>query len=198
MPTQHTLIMISKMTHDVAVKAISPGVPPFPRQFKFRNRCLNFVVLSFVVLGWLSSLAAEDTTTDEQRRSTAVALNYSRASLHRIRKNPSIRVLLEEQEKILNHLDLNGIADEEVLKLYSSVLDEISNISWRIVSESFCENATPAHFSGTSGSIRSRLPLKSQLRNMSRPCERAPTAGGITGTSPQRTSWISGKLIRSG
>jgi len=128
MPTQHTLIMIPNMTHDVAAKTTSPGAPPFPRQFKFSNRCLNFVVLSFVLLGWLSSLAADDATTDEQRRSTAVALNYSRASLHRIRKNPSIRVLMEEQEKILNHLDLNGIADEEVLKLYSSVLDEISNI----------------------------------------------------------------------
>ena len=64
--------------------------------------------------------------TDEQRRSAAVALNYSRASLHRIRRNPSVRVMMEEQEKILNHLDLNGIADEEVMKLYSSVLDEIS------------------------------------------------------------------------
>lgn len=70
----------------------------------------------------------DETTTDEQRRAVAVALNYSRAALHRIRRNPSIRVLMEEQEKILNHLDLNGIADEEVLKLYSSVLDEISSV----------------------------------------------------------------------
>ncbi len=66
--------------------------------------------------------------TDEQRRSAAVALNYSRASLHRIRRNPSVRVMIEEQEKILNHLDLDGIADEEVMKLYSAVLDEISQI----------------------------------------------------------------------
>jgi tetratricopeptide (TPR) repeat protein len=66
--------------------------------------------------------------SDQQRRAVAVALNYSRASLHRIRKNPSVRVMLEEQEKILNHLDLNGIADEEVLKLYSSILDEISQV----------------------------------------------------------------------
>lgn len=58
-------------------------------------------------------------------RSTAVALNYSRASLHRIRKNPSVRVTHEEQTKILNHLDFNGVADEEVVKLYSSILDEV-------------------------------------------------------------------------
>ena len=69
-----------------------------------------------------------ETFTEEQRRTAAVALNYSRASLHRIRRNPSVRVMVEEQEKILNHLDLDGIADEEVLKLYSSVLDEISQI----------------------------------------------------------------------
>lgn len=66
--------------------------------------------------------------SDEERRAVAVALNYSRASMHRIRKNPSVRVMMEEQEKILNHLDLNGVADEEVLKLYSSILDEISQI----------------------------------------------------------------------
>ncbi len=67
-------------------------------------------------------------TTEVQRRSAAVALNYSRAALHRIRKNPSVRVMVEEQEKILNHLNLNGIADEEVMKLYSSVLDEVAQV----------------------------------------------------------------------
>ncbi len=67
-------------------------------------------------------------TDDAGRRSAAVALNYSRAALHHIRRNPSKRVLYEEQEKILNHLNLNGVADEEVLKLYSGVLDEISQI----------------------------------------------------------------------
>jgi hypothetical protein len=66
--------------------------------------------------------------TDQERRAAAVALNYSRAALHRIRRNPSVRVMIEEQEKILNHLNLNGVADEEVMKLYSSVLDEISQI----------------------------------------------------------------------
>lgn len=73
-------------------------------------------------------LHAADPPTEEQRRSAAVALNYSRAALHRIRRTPSVRVMVEEREKILNHLNLNGIADEEVLKLYSAVLDEISQI----------------------------------------------------------------------
>ena len=72
--------------------------------------------------------ATSTAPTDEQRRSAAVALNYSRAALHRIRRNPSVRVMVEEQEKILNHLNLNGIADEEVMKLYSAVLDEVAQI----------------------------------------------------------------------
>lgn len=72
--------------------------------------------------------AAPIKNDDDARRSAAVALNYSRAALHHIRQNPSKRVLWEEQEKILNHLNLNCVADEEVLKLYSSVLDEIAQI----------------------------------------------------------------------
>jgi tetratricopeptide (TPR) repeat protein len=79
-----------------------------------------------LLMSSLPSLMATEPFGDDQRRSAAVALNYSRAALHRIRRNPSVRVMFEEQEKILNHLDLNGIADEEVMKLYSSVLDEIS------------------------------------------------------------------------
>jgi hypothetical protein len=75
-----------------------------------------------------TSAPATSTITDAQRRSAAVALNYSRAALHRIRRNPSVRVMVEEQEKILNHLNLNGIADEEVMKLYSSVLDEVAQV----------------------------------------------------------------------
>ena len=72
---------------------------------------------------------ANQTPADEEsRRAAAVALNYSRAALHHIRQNPSKRVLYEEQEKILNHLNLNGVADEEVLKLYSGVLDEVAQI----------------------------------------------------------------------
>lgn len=65
---------------------------------------------------------------DSRGQSTAVALNYCRASFHRIGRIQSKRVLIEEKEKILNNLNLNGIADEEVIKLYSAVLDEISQI----------------------------------------------------------------------
>lgn len=93
------------------------------------NRSALLSLLVFSLLGSeFNRLSAEESTTEEQRRSAAVALNYSRAALHRIRKNPSVRVLVEEREKILNHLNLNGIADEEVMKLYSSVLDEIAQI----------------------------------------------------------------------
>ena len=62
------------------------------------------------------------------RRSTAVTLNYCRASFYRIQRFPSLRVLVEEQEKILNNLDLNSIADQEVVKLYTGVLVEISEV----------------------------------------------------------------------
>jgi tetratricopeptide (TPR) repeat protein len=64
----------------------------------------------------------------EQARATAVALNYCRTSFHRIRRYPSKRVLIEEQQQILNNLDLNGIADEEVVRLYTAVLQEISQV----------------------------------------------------------------------
>lgn len=73
--------------------------------------------------------AAEERQAKEDRaRMTAVTLNYCRASFHRIRKYQSKRVILEEKEKILNNLNLNGIANEDVIKLYSSVLDEMNQI----------------------------------------------------------------------
>src|SRR3984885_145107 len=73
--------------------------------------------------------APRDCKDDEAiRRSTAVTLNYCRASFYRIQKCPTLRVLVEEQEKILNNVDLNGIADQEVIKLYTGVLVEISEI----------------------------------------------------------------------
>ncbi|MEZ6061284.1 MAG: hypothetical protein R3C19_13140 [Planctomycetaceae bacterium] len=62
------------------------------------------------------------------RRQTAVALNYCRAALHRIRRSPEKRVLVEEQQRILNNLDLNQIEDPEVITLYKSILDEISQV----------------------------------------------------------------------
>jgi hypothetical protein len=73
--------------------------------------------------------APRDCKDDETvRRSTAVTLNYCRAAFYRIQKLPTLRVLVEEQEKILNNVDLNGIADQEVIKLYTGVLVEISEI----------------------------------------------------------------------
>lgn len=65
---------------------------------------------------------------DESIRNTAISLNYCRASFHRIRKYPVKPVLAEEQEKILNNLNLQGIEDPEVIQLYTSVLDEIGQI----------------------------------------------------------------------
>jgi tetratricopeptide (TPR) repeat protein len=74
-------------------------------------------------------IVTRDCKDDEAvRRSTAVTLNYCRASFYRIQKMPTLRVLCEEQEKILNNVDLNGIADQEVIKLYTGVLTEISEI----------------------------------------------------------------------
>jgi hypothetical protein len=65
---------------------------------------------------------------ERRARTTAVALNYCRASFHRIRKYESTQVILEEREKILNNLNLDGIANEEVIKLYLAVLDEVSQV----------------------------------------------------------------------
>ena len=59
---------------------------------------------------------------------TAVALNYCRASLHRIRSDPQPRVLAEERSRVLDNLSLDAIADPEVIKLYSALLDEIGQI----------------------------------------------------------------------
>lgn len=102
----------------------------------WRTSVRLMMVAGSVWAGMLTEVQAADApvetaapaATEAERRAAAVTLNYSRASFHRIRRNPTIRVLNEEQEKILNHLDLNGIADEDVLKLYSSVLDEIAQI----------------------------------------------------------------------
>lgn len=72
--------------------------------------------------------ADEAVDPDIARRETAVALNYCRAALHRIRRNPHKRIFLEEQQRILNNLNLSKIADPEVITLYRAVLDEISQV----------------------------------------------------------------------
>ncbi|MCA8988900.1 MAG: hypothetical protein KDA78_14725 [Planctomycetaceae bacterium] len=76
-----------------------------------------------------SEATPQSESFDEQKsRRIAVALNYCRASFHRIRKYPNPQVLNEEREKILNNLNLNEIRDEEVIRLYTDVLDEIGQI----------------------------------------------------------------------
>lgn len=86
--------------------------------------------LSLIVvgLGQTSGLADEAADQEKLGKTTAVALNYCRATFHRIQKYPSKRVLVEEQEKILNNLNLNQIADEEVVRLYMAVLQEIDEM----------------------------------------------------------------------
>lgn len=59
---------------------------------------------------------------------TAVALNYCRAAFHRIRKEPTAKVLKEEEEKILNNLNLTQVEDKAVISLYTAVLEEISQV----------------------------------------------------------------------
>jgi hypothetical protein len=84
--------------------------------------------LAVAMLVALSGAAKPAHDDEACRRSTAVTLNYCRASFYRIQKSPTLHVLVEEQEKILNNLDLNGIADQEVVKLYTGVLVEISEV----------------------------------------------------------------------
>lgn len=76
--------------------------------------------------GPATTVAAPPPFNEKSARSTAVALNYCRASFHRLRQNPSHRVWFEEQQHILNNLNLNEIADQEVITLYTAVLDEVS------------------------------------------------------------------------
>lgn len=66
--------------------------------------------------------------TMDERRATAVALNYCRASFHRIRRQPSEIVIEEERDKILNNLNLAHISDSAVIDLYKTLLDEFGSI----------------------------------------------------------------------
>ena len=95
-----------------------------------RLHALVAAVMAAGSTGFASAPAkpADPILNAQQRRQTAVALNYCRASLHRIRSCPSKRVLLEERDRILNNLNLNSVADAEVVRLYSAVLTEISDI----------------------------------------------------------------------
>ncbi|MDG1896569.1 MAG: hypothetical protein P8J37_16825 [Fuerstiella sp.] len=93
---------------------------------------LSVCIILTVVSGPRALVADEaESKSDEQeevRKITAVALNYCRASLHRIRRAPEKHVFHEEQQRILSNLDLNRIEDPEVIKLYKSILDEIGQV----------------------------------------------------------------------
>jgi hypothetical protein len=90
---------------------------------------IRITALLVVCISCVVHVSAEETVDEEvARRQTAVALNYCRAALHRIRRNPHKQVFVEEQQRILNNLNLNKIADPEVITLYRAVLDEISQV----------------------------------------------------------------------
>lgn len=97
-----------------------------------RNSVCLWLLVLLLPNGSFAAPAKDNKTAgenpDSRGRATAIALNYCRASFHRIRTYQSTRVLLEEQEKILDNLNLNGIGDQEVINLYSAVLDEIGSI----------------------------------------------------------------------
>ncbi len=107
----------------------------------------RFVFLCLVCAICSPAFADEPVVTEEiGRRQTAVALNYCRAALHRIRRNPHKRVFLEEQQRILNNLNLSKIADPEVIALYRAVLDEISQVEVsererRVIGKQFHQSA---------------------------------------------------------
>ena len=69
-----------------------------------------------------------DGVTEQERFQTAVALNYCRAAFHHIRKTPTKAMLVQQQEQILNNLNLDGINDPELIRLYTAVLDEIGDV----------------------------------------------------------------------
>ena len=110
------------------------------------RRLVVGLLVGLVTVG--STFANPDQSVEHEekvRKTTAVALNYCRAALHRIRRSPQKPVFYEEQTRILNNLDLNQIEDPEVIALYKSILDEISQveISERertVISEQFRRN----------------------------------------------------------
>ncbi len=89
-----------------------------------------FIIAILTTVLVVSAARADENAAHEEsvRRTTAVALNYCRAALHRIRRQADKSVFHEEQTRILNNLDLNQIEDPEVILLYKSILDEISQV----------------------------------------------------------------------
>ena len=104
----------------------------FPKDASPKNPMKHkSLIITLLTVFLHSSFAAADETVaheEEVRKTTAVALNYCRAALHRIRRQADKSVFYEEQTRILNNLDLNRIEDPEVISLYKSILDEISQV----------------------------------------------------------------------
>jgi hypothetical protein len=99
--------------------------------------CRLVLALSAVALTAVSAACADDAAAQEaaaraqqerERYRTAVALNYCRAAFHHIRKTPTKAMLVQQQQQILNNLNLDGINDPEIIRLYTGVLDEIGEI----------------------------------------------------------------------
>lgn len=94
------------------------------------GRRLAVCCVAFLLILTTRAIADETDPNRKEtvRRTTAVALNYCRAALHRIRRAPTKNVFHQEQTQILNNLNLNQIDDPEVIALYKSILDEISQV----------------------------------------------------------------------
>ncbi|MCA9039162.1 MAG: hypothetical protein KDA65_02315 [Planctomycetaceae bacterium] len=103
-----------------------------PRSARINKRWTSFLFIPVLFLLLGSTLPAEEAGNKAEeerlRRSTAVALNYCRASFHRIQKYPTPQVLMEERDNILSNLNLNEIDDEEIIRLYTGVLQEINSM----------------------------------------------------------------------
>ncbi len=89
---------------------------------------LTAAILLISTVAVAGESTADPSFDEAAAKRTAVALNYCRSAFYRIDRNPSAQVLAEEQQKILNNLNLASIHDEEVVDLYTSVLDEIGSI----------------------------------------------------------------------
>ncbi|RMG36328.1 MAG: hypothetical protein D6725_10805 [Planctomycetota bacterium] len=121
----HRMADSGRCSHGAAYPALSKT------RFTIRVVCCAALIGSFA--GSAGFVGADETakgavSEDQAKRRTATALNYCRASFHRIRKSPTPEVLAEEETRVLNNLNLSGLADEEVVELYATVLQEISEI----------------------------------------------------------------------
>ena len=147
----------------------------------FQNPTVRFLVILIISSSTLRLLPAEENKKepDPTAGKTAIALNYCRASFYRIKKSGSKEVMFEEREKILNNLNLNGVGDEKVIKLYSSVLDEISQVEIAEQEREYFKNKHNYHSRQKIATNALALTPMSSLSSLAMLSERVPTAGGI-------------------